>query len=121
VIPQPTAPIDPSGPYPGAGPEYKDPFRNFKVSDVPSNYDYCFRAGIFCGDYESIAVSHGQGNAQAVVLFTDARNGRSSRAPAGGGTFPSQPGRNPACEQSDVFFDSFSASNGGNGGSADTR
>ena len=118
VIPQPTAPIDPSGPYPGAGPEYKDPFRNFKVSDVPSNYDYCFRAGIFCGDYESIAVSHGQGNAQAVVLFTDARNGRSSGGPAGGGRFPSQPGRNPACEQSDVFFDSFSASNGGNGGSA---
>jgi hypothetical protein len=75
VIPQPTAPIDPSGPYPGAGPEYKDPFRNFKVSDVPSNYDYCFRAGIFCGDYESIAVSHGQGNAQAVVLFY----GRSKR------------------------------------------
>jgi hypothetical protein len=38
--------------------------------------------------------------------------------PAGGGTFPSQPGRNPACEQSDVFFDSFAASNGGSGGSA---
>jgi hypothetical protein len=118
VIPQPTAPIDPSGPYPGAGPEYTDPFRNFKVSDVPSNYDYCFRAGIFCGDYESIAVSRGQGNVQAVVLFTDARNGRSSGGPAGGGTFPSQPGRNPACEQSDVFFDSFNAFNGGSGGSA---
>jgi hypothetical protein len=118
VIPQPTAPVNPSGPYPGAGPEFTDPFRNFKVSDVPSNYDYCFRAGVFCGDYESIAVSHGQGDARAVVLFTDARNGRSSGGPAGGGTFPSQPGRNPTCEQSDVFFDSFSAANGGTGGSA---
>ena len=37
--------------------------------------------------------------------MTDARNGRSSGGPAGGATFPSQPGRNPACEQSDVFFD----------------
>jgi hypothetical protein len=68
VIPQPTAPIDPSGPYPGAGPEFTGTFRNFKVADVPSNYDYCFRAGVFCGDYESIAVSHGQ-DARAVVLF----------------------------------------------------
>jgi hypothetical protein len=118
VIPQPTAPINPSGPYPGAGPDFTGTFRNFKVSDVPSNYDYCFRAGVFCGDYESIAVSHGQGSARAVVLFTDARNGRSSGGPAGGGTFPSQPGRNPSCEQSDVFFDRFSAVNGGSGGSA---
>ncbi len=95
VIPQPTGPIDPSGPQPGAGPTFTDPFRNFKVSDVPSNYDYCFRAGIFCGDYESIAVdSHGN-DANADVLFTDARNGRSSGGPAGGTTFPSQPGRNP--------------------------
>jgi hypothetical protein len=117
VIPQPTAPIDPSGPQPGAGPTFTDPFRNFKVSDVPSNYDYCFRAGIFCGDYESIAVSHGN-SADAVVLFTDARNGRSSGGPAGGTTVPSQPGRNPACEQSDVFFDRFDARNGGQGGSA---
>ena len=117
VIPQPTAPIDPSGPQPGAGPTFTDPFRNFKVSDVPSNYDYCFRAGIFCGDYESIAVGTGH-NVDAVVLFTDARNGRSSGGPAGGTMFPSQPGRNPACEQSDVFFDSFDADNGGSGGSA---
>jgi hypothetical protein len=118
VIPQPTAPIDPSGPQPGAGPTFTDPFRNFQVSDVPSNFDYCFRAGIFCGDYESIAVSHGGEDARAVVLFTDARNGRSSGGPAGGTTFPSQPGRNPACEQSDGFFDSFDARNGGQGGSA---
>jgi hypothetical protein len=117
VIPQPTMPINPSGPQPGAGPTFTDPFRNFQVSDVPSNFDYCFRAGIFCGDYESIAVSHGN-DARAVVQFTDARNGRSSGGPAGGTTFPSQPGRNPACEQSDAFFDSFDARNGGQGGSA---
>ncbi len=41
--------------------------------------------------------------------------------PAGlpaGRRFPSQPGRNPICEQSDVFVDGFDARNGGNGGSA---
>ena len=27
------------------------PFKNFQVSDVPSNWDYSFRAGIFAGDY----------------------------------------------------------------------
>jgi hypothetical protein len=99
-------------------PEYTDPFLELQGLGRSVELDYCFRAGIFCGDYESIAVSHGQGDARAVVLFTDARNGRSSGGPAGGGTFPSQPGRNPACEQSDVFFDSFGASNGGSGGSA---
>jgi hypothetical protein len=50
--------------------------------------------------------------------FTDPRNGRFSGGPAGGGTVPLQPGRNPSCEQSDVFFDSFGALNGGSGGSA---
>jgi hypothetical protein len=115
AIPQPTVPITPgNAPFPE---QTAFPFRNFQVSDVPSNFDYCFRAGIFCGDYESIAVGPGN-DADAVVLFTDARNGRSSGGPAGGGTFPSQPGRNPACEQSDVFFDSFDADNGGRGGSA---
>ena len=34
-------------------------------------------------------------------MWTDARNGRSSRM---------QAGRNPACEQSDVFTDVFNAS-----------
>jgi hypothetical protein len=87
----------------GAGPAFLGPFDNFGISDVPSNYDYCFRAGIFCGDYESVAV---EGN-RAYTHFTDARNGRSSGGPAGGGTFPSQPGRNPACEQSDTFVDSW--------------
>ena len=37
-----------------------------------------------------------------VAVWTDARNGRGSGAP----TTP-QPGRNPACEQSDVFLDFF--------------
>ena len=46
---------------------------------------------------------------RAHTLMTDARNGRSSGGPAGGATFPSQPGRNPACEQSDVFYDSWRA------------
>ena len=47
--------------------------------------------------------------------MTDARNGRSSGGPAGGATFPSQPGRNPACEQSDVFFDVWGSNTNGDG------
>jgi hypothetical protein len=127
VIPQPTAPQNQDN---SLLPEQTVfPFRNFKVSDVPSNFDYCFRAGIFCGDYESIAVGHGRGDhdddddnggARAWTVSTDARNGRSSGGPAGGNTIPSQPGRNPICEQSDVWVDSFSASHGGSGGSAGT-
>jgi hypothetical protein len=126
TIAQPTAPVNPGN---DAFPtQTKFPFRNFQVSDVPSNFDYCFRAGIFCGDYESIAVGPGGngdgegdnngGNAKAWTLSTDARNGRSSGGPAGGTAAPSQPGRNPICEQSDVFVDSFDAANGGKGGSA---
>ena len=57
VIPQPTGLINPSGPFPGAGPSSVGQLDNFGVSDVPSNYDYSFRAGIFAGDYESLAVS----------------------------------------------------------------
>lgn len=95
----------PVRPVPGAGPSFAGPFANFGISDVPSNVDYCFRAGIFCGDYESVAV----GGSRAYTLMTDARNGRSSGGPAGGATFPSQPGRNPTCEQSDVFVDGWSA------------
>ena len=111
VIPQPTGPVNPSGPFPGAGPSSIGPWDNFGISDVPSNYDYTFRAGIFAGDYESVAVS---GNS-AYTLMTDARNGRSSGGPAGGATFPSQPGRNPACEQSDVFFDSWGSDDDAHG------
>jgi hypothetical protein len=40
----------------------------------------------------------------AYGYWTDARNGRSSRA---------QAGRNPACEQADVFADSWSSNMGG--------
>jgi hypothetical protein len=47
-----------------------------------------------------------EGN-NAYSFSTDARNGRSSGGPAGGATFPSQPGRNPACEQSDVMVDRY--------------
>jgi hypothetical protein len=83
-------------PVPGQGEEFLGPFDNFGVSDVPSNYDYSFRAGIFAGDYDNTEVvgEHAWGT------WTDARNGRSSR---------NQAGRNPACEQSDVFVDDWAA------------
>lgn len=132
VIPRPTEAPDPgSGAVPGQGDEFKGSLRNFQISDVPSNYDYSFRNGLFAGDYENVAVfdsnlrersdefrddsqGNGRGNgdgndrdnggsgARAITVFTDARNGRSSR---------NQPGRNPICEQSDVFFDIFPALN----------
>jgi hypothetical protein len=35
-------------------------------------------------------------------LWTDSRNGRGSGAPTS-----LEPGRNPICEQSDVFFDTY--------------
>ena len=97
------------------------PFKNFQVSDVPSNWDYSFRAGIFAGDYTGNATGsvnpdlnkNGQDpNAdRAYGLWTDARNGRGSGAP----TTP-EPGRNPICEQSDVFFDTLNGSDNGNAG-----
>ncbi|HLF27620.1 MAG TPA: sialidase family protein [Anaerolineae bacterium] len=106
VIPQPVAPVNPGvDPVPGQGSTYLGTLRNFKVSDVPSNFDYSFRAGIFAGDYENVAVEDGK----AYATWTDARNGRSSRL---------QAGRNPICEQSDVFLGIFDALNGGSGGSA---
>ena len=77
------------------------PFRNFNVSDTASNWDYTFRAGIFAGDYNNVAVDHNLG---AWAFWTDARNGRSARE---------QPGRNPLCEQADVFDDEYSAQGGG--------
>jgi hypothetical protein len=106
VIPQPSAPVDPGpDPVPGQGASYLGTLRNFKISDVPSNFDYSFRAGLFAGDYENVAVE----GPFAYATWTDARNGRSSR---------NQPGRNPICEQSDVFLDIYSATYGGSGGSA---
>jgi hypothetical protein len=101
VIPQPTVPVDPGAdPVPGQGASYLGPLRNFTISDVPSNFDYTFRAGIFAGDYNNVAV----GKEKAWAFWTDARNGRSSRT---------QAGRNPLCEQADVFVDSFNAQSGG--------
>jgi hypothetical protein len=95
VITQPTAPIDPPNtPFPS---QTVFPFENFGISDTPYNWDYCFRAGLFCGDYENTTVGP---NNRAYALWTDARNGRSSRT---------QFGRNPACEQSDIFLDSWDA------------
>ena len=48
---------------------------------------------------------------QGAALWTDARNGRGS----GSDATTVQPGRNPICEQSDVFFDSFKGTGNGNG------
>ncbi len=94
TITQPSGPVDP-GPDPVPGQNQASfPLANFGISDVPSNYDYAFRAGIFMGDYNNVAVTEHT----AYGFWTDARNGRSAR---------SQGGRNPICEQSDVFLDSY--------------
>ncbi len=90
-----------SDPVPGQGPTFLGPFKNFTISDVPSNMDYSFRAGIFMGDYNNVAIGP---DGTAYAFWTDARNGRSSR---------NQAGRNPACEQADVFMDSYSSNMGG--------
>jgi hypothetical protein len=102
TIPQPTAPFDPGAdPVPGQGDAFLGPLRNFTISDVPSNYDYSFRAGIFAGDYNNVTIGPDR---QAWAFWTDARNGRSSRT---------QTGRNPLCEQADVFVDGYSSQSGG--------
>jgi hypothetical protein len=102
VVPPTAAPPNPaSGAVIPGGFQTVFPFRNFNISDTASNWDYTFRAGIFAGDYNNIAIGPDQ---TAWAFWTDARNGRSARE---------QPGRNPICEQSDVFDDEFSASSGG--------
>jgi hypothetical protein len=102
IVQQPSAPPNPaSGEVPLGGAQTVFPFRNFNVSDTPSNWDYTFRAGIFAGDYNNVAIG---GDHTAWAFWTDARNGRSARSEAG---------RNPICEQSDVFDDQYSAENGG--------
>jgi hypothetical protein len=128
----PEAVVNPSvatGFDPGAGPvpgqnqnSATVPFRNFQISDVGSNFDYSFRAGIFAGDYSGNAsgptVGRGGDNAgdgergshDVIAVWTDARNGRGSGAPTS-----LQPGRNPICEQSDVFFKIYGGRNGGEG------
>jgi len=107
TIPQPTGPVDPGAdPVPGQGPSYLGPFANQVLSDVPSNMDYSFRAGLFMGDYDQVSFPNfpdvGGDKKQAVAIWTDARNGRGSGTPT-----TTQPGRNPICEQSDMFLDFF--------------
>ena len=111
-----------AGPVPGQNQNSATlPFRNFQISDVGSNFDYTFRAGIFAGDYSGNAsgptVASGADNASdehgsrdVIAVWTDARNGRGSGAPTS-----VQPGRNPICEQSDVFFKFYGGRNGGEG------
>jgi hypothetical protein len=101
VTPPTSSPNPASGAVIPGGAQTVFPFRNFNVSDTASNWDYTFRAGIFAGDYNNVAVDH---QLQAWALWTDARNGRSARQ---------QPGRNPICEQSDVFDDEYSAQSAG--------
>ena len=103
------------GPIPGNGQNPGTlPFRNFQISDTPSNFDYTFRAGLFAGDYNGNTTgpkdptANELGGGQTAALWTDARNGRGSGEPT-----TSEPGRNPICEQSDVFFDAYSAVSGG--------
>jgi hypothetical protein len=94
IITQPSGPVDPPDTYTDPA-QTVFPFRNFGISDTPYNLDYCFRAGIFCGDYENVQIDkHGR----VWAMWTDARNGRSSRT---------QTGRNPACEQSDAWADTY--------------
>jgi hypothetical protein len=106
---QPTAPADPGTVVPGAN-QTGLPFKNFQISDTPSNMDYAFPRGVFVGDYNNVAID--DGNTKAWAFWIDARNGRSSGGPGGGSTAPSEVGRNPLCEQSDVFGDSYSARTG---------
>jgi hypothetical protein len=110
TIPQPTGVINPRNELvPGQGKGFVGPFRNFGISDTPSNWDYSFRGGIFAGDYNGMTVDpHEQ---KAWGFWTDARNGRASANPPPSGTF--QVGRNPICEQSDVMVQAYSSSLGG--------
>jgi hypothetical protein len=94
IITQPQAPVDPPDNYLDP-PQSVFPWRNFGISDTPYNWDYCFRAGIFCGDYENVTIDVDN---NVWAMWTDARNGRSSRT---------QTGRNPACEQSDAWADTY--------------
>ena len=102
-----------AGPVPGNGQNSATlPFKNFQISDVGTNFDYSFRAGLFAGDYSGNSsgpiVTGNGGGGQVAAFWTDARNGRGSGTPTS-----TQPGRNPICEQSDVFFDRFTNKGGG--------
>ena len=106
-----------AGPIPGNNQNSATlPFRNFQISDWGTNYDYSFRAGLFAGDYTGNSAGpknpngDEKGGDKTYAVWTDARNGRGS-----GGPTNLQPGRNPICEQSDVFFSSFNSENGSAG------
>jgi len=110
------------GAVPGQGQDSATlPFNNFQVSDIGSNFDYTFRAGLFAGDYSgntsgplvngASKEGHGEGGSgHAAAFWTDARNGRGSGDPTS-----NEPGRNPICEQSDVFFDDYALPGGDHG------
>jgi len=90
--PQPTNLVNPaSGTVPPGAAQATFPFKNLQLQDVPNNWDYTFRAGIFAGDYSGVTTNADE---KAWAVWTDSRNGRSSR---------NELGRNPACEQSDIF------------------
>jgi hypothetical protein len=104
-----------AGPIPGNGQNSATlPFRNFQISDWGTNFDYSFRAGLFAGDYSGNTAGsrdpNGKESNKTAAFWTDARNGRGS-----GGPVNLQPGRNPICEQSDVFFSQYDSSNAGKG------
>jgi hypothetical protein len=114
-----------AGPVPGNGQSSSTvPFDNVQVSDVGTNFDYSFRAGLFAGDYSgnssgpTVGGTDGRGDVndqgKVAAFWTDARNGRGSGDPT---SF--QAGRNPICEQSDVFFDFFNANGHGKDGSGE--
>jgi hypothetical protein len=110
-----------TGPVPGQNQNPRTlPFRNFQISDVGTNWDYSFRAGIFAGDYSGNTsgpiVGSGDSNGQAAAFWTDARNGRGSGTPTS-----TQPGRNPICEQSDVFFGHYNLGGEGNNNGGDAN
>ena len=101
VIPQPAAPSTRPGHSRVRARRRSAHWDNFGISDVPSNWTTASAPGSSAGDYESVPTEGGN----SYTFLTDARNGRSAGGPAGGATVPSQPGRNPACEQADVFYD----------------
>jgi hypothetical protein len=109
-----------AGPVPGQNQNSATlPFRNFQVSDFGTNWDYTFRAGIFAGDYNGnttgpkLPNGNEQGGDRTAAFWTDARNGR------GSGSAPTlEAGRNPICEQSDVFFQTYNSENAGSGAHA---
>ena len=101
------------GPVPGNGQNSATlPFKNFQISDVGTNFDYTFRAGLFAGDYSGnssgpIVTGKGAGGQALPSGPTLVTGGVPARRPR------RSPGRNPICEQSDVFFDRFSNKGGG--------